>query len=128
MLDADDVAAYVTGSPGEGFTEAREVLWGDGHGNVAASRVAGTRSGPNRIPVWLRKADALPDDSAVSEDLLDTDEAEASAERIGDKWRINAVGAVDVAAPVRQAHTLAQRYGYDKVEVVTDRGRLELVR
>jgi hypothetical protein len=128
MLEADDIAAYTTGPAGDGFTEAREVLWGDGHGNVAASRVAGRQSGPNVIPVWLRKSTAgLPGESAVSPDLLDTAEAEATAERIGDKWRIVATGAVDVAPAVRQGHVLAQRYGYDNVEVVTDRGKLRLV-
>jgi hypothetical protein len=128
MLEADDIAAYTTGQAGDGFVEAREVLWGDGHGNVAASRVAGNRSGPNVIPVWLRKADALPADSAVSPDLLDTAEAEGSAERIGDRWRIDGTGTVDVAQAVRQGHVLAQRYGYDNVEVLTDRGPLKLAR
>jgi hypothetical protein len=128
MLEADDIAAYTTGPAGDGFVEAREVLWGDGHGNVAASRVTGNRSGPNVIPVWLRKADALPDDSAVSPDLLDTAEAEMSAERIGDRWRIDGTGVADVAQAVRQGHVLAQRYGYDNVEVLTDRGPLELTR
>jgi hypothetical protein len=128
MLEADDIAAYTTGPAGDGFVEAREVLWGDGHGNVAASRVAGHRSGPNVIPVWLRKADALPADSAVSPDLLDTAEAEGSAERIGDRWRIDGTGTVDVAQAVRQGHVLGQRYGYDNVEVLTDRGPLKLAR
>jgi hypothetical protein len=126
-LDAEDVAAYVTGFAGEGFTEAREVLFGDGHGNVAASRVSGKRSGPNVIPVWLRKADALPEDSSVSPDLLDTLEAEAGAGWAGDKWTVDARGLPDVAAAVRQGHTLAQRYGYDNVEVISDRGPLRLL-
>jgi hypothetical protein len=103
------------------------VLFGDGHGNVAASRVSGKRSGPNVIPVWLRKADALPEDSSVLPDLLDTLEAEAGAGWAGDKWTVDARGLPDVAAAVRQGHTLAQRYGYDNVEVISDRGPLRLL-
>jgi hypothetical protein len=128
MLEADDVAAYTTGPAGEGFTEAREVLWGDGHGNVAGSRVAGKRSGPNMIPVWLRHADGLPDDNTVSPDLFETAEAEGLAQQVGSKWKVDARGTPDVASAVRSGHTLAQRYGYDNVEVVTDNGPIELVR
>lgn len=126
-LDAGDIAAYTTGPAGEGFSEAREVLWGS-VGNVAAARVAGMRSGPNVIPVWLRDTAGLPDDTALSPDLLDTDEAEAAAERVGSKWRYDARGYVDLAETARWGHALGQRYGYDNVEVVTDDGTLELVR
>ncbi len=128
QLGAEDVAAYTTVPPAEGFSEAREVLWGDGTGAVASSRVAGLRSGPNVLPVWVRDLHGLPDDSIVDVDLLDTDEAEQAAELVGSKWRYDARGYPDLAESVRWGHALGQRYGYDNVEIVTDAGKLELVR
>jgi hypothetical protein len=126
QLDAQDVAAYVAGNAGSGFTEAREVLWGDGTGAVASSRALGLRSGPNVIPVWLRRSDGLPDDTAVSSDLLDTSEAEGGAVQVGSKWQIDAKGVPDLADAVRKGHALAAKYGYENVEVLTDRGKLSL--
>lgn len=128
LYGARNVVAYAARPAVDGFELAREHLYTDATGNTVAARTADTVLGDfNAVPVWVRRADGLPSGWVpVPGEAHDTQMEEVVAERVGNRFRFDARGSDDLAAPIRAAHTLAQRYGYDRVEVIGDRGKVRL--
>lgn len=124
-----NVVAYVSAPDVKGFERAREHVYSDGGAGYSVGRTVDPVLGdPNGLPVWVRHADALPARwVSVPSDAIDTTIEEMTAQRKGDKFVVDARGMDDIGAQVRQGHALAQRHGYDKVELLGDDGPIPLV-
>jgi hypothetical protein len=100
----------------DGFERAREHVF-KGPGGLKIVRTADTTIGdPNAVPVHVRNARILPDKPlAIDPESMGTDHI--IFEERGSKKIVNVEAEADLAMRVDDAELLAQKFGYDNVEL-----------